>query len=100
MITIIMMMKCKRCGGTWDSRVVHPRYCPLCKSPKWDVPRSVDALVREAAKGAPAGVDRVDVYLGSGSKMGSAAVPRVQKRLINEENEGETIYDDSDEFRQ
>ncbi len=26
---------CKRCGWTWTPRAEHPRYCPACKSPKW-----------------------------------------------------------------
>lgn len=32
--------KCERCGHEWIPRdKEHPRVCPKCKSPYWDIPR-------------------------------------------------------------
>jgi Zn finger protein HypA/HybF involved in hydrogenase expression len=33
-------VKCLRCGNDWVTLLTRPRYCPVCKSPKWDVERS------------------------------------------------------------
>lgn len=35
---------CIRCGGHWNAKIESPRYCPLCKSPYWNVP------IRDQAK--------------------------------------------------
>ena len=32
--------RCERCAHPWVPRMLrHPRICPKCKSPYWDVPR-------------------------------------------------------------
>ena len=33
--------RCKRCGHDWLPRVLTPRRCPSCNSPKWNTPRKV-----------------------------------------------------------
>lgn len=35
---------CRRCGHTWDARVVAPRRCPHCMSPLWNVPREAKGV--------------------------------------------------------
>ena len=30
--------QCRRCGGTWESRDVHPARCSKCKARTWDKP--------------------------------------------------------------
>ena len=34
-----MMVKCKRCGWEWETRVKKPKTCPGCKSPLWNKER-------------------------------------------------------------
>jgi len=29
---------CLRCGGSWVTKVEHPKQCNLCKSMLWDTP--------------------------------------------------------------
>lgn len=31
--------KCVRCGFNWVSRLEKPRYCPNCKTPRWNTDR-------------------------------------------------------------
>ena len=33
------MKTCKKCGHTWESRILHPKCCPACKSYAWDKER-------------------------------------------------------------
>lgn len=37
---IIQLLRCFRCGNVWRPRAAHARICPLCKSPKWNTPRT------------------------------------------------------------
>jgi len=32
----VAIFNCLRCGETWVSDLVKPRFCPTCKSPGWD----------------------------------------------------------------
>lgn len=32
--------KCLKCGAEWVFRVEKPIYCPRCKNPKWNEPKS------------------------------------------------------------
>ena len=39
---------CLRCGHTWKQRkAARPINCPVCKSPKWDVPRPKEETDQE-----------------------------------------------------
>jgi len=40
-MTEIKIFKCLRCPHEWASKKEHPRVCPKCKSPYWDVERRV-----------------------------------------------------------
>jgi predicted Zn-ribbon and HTH transcriptional regulator len=34
-----MHVKCFMCGHVWAKKTIKPEFCPVCKSPKWDIPR-------------------------------------------------------------
>lgn len=39
------MLKCKKCGHTWEPRKKHPRCCPACKSYTWDKARKEEPAI-------------------------------------------------------
>jgi Zn finger protein HypA/HybF involved in hydrogenase expression len=38
--------KCERCSHKWIPRIKneHPRVCPKCKSPYWDIPKKKSGI--------------------------------------------------------
>jgi predicted Zn-ribbon and HTH transcriptional regulator len=44
--------RCDRCGHEWVPREKgqHPKVCPRCKSPYWDIPRQTAAKIAAAAR--------------------------------------------------
>ena len=40
---------CLRCHQSWEAKKDNPRYCPLCKSPFWNIPVR-DQLKSDGAK--------------------------------------------------
>jgi len=34
--------KCLRCGKEWKPWAPNPKYCPRCKSPYWNIPKTKD----------------------------------------------------------
>lgn len=81
--------RCERCGYEWMPRVSgEPRQCPRCKNPKWNVARGV-----EKVEVVP------EVKLVIPKKLAASAGPRKSVKQAAE-SDGETVYDDSDEYRQ
>lgn len=70
-----MTKTCMRCGAEWNARVEHPRYCPICKSPMWNMPRQFAGMARTAMVSAPAGAKGIDIH-SMGISMGTVTLPR------------------------
>ncbi len=53
--------KCLRCGADWQTKLDRPRYCPICKSPRWDEPRRDPAGSLASTLNQAGGFDRMDM---------------------------------------
>ena len=74
-----------------------PRQCPNCKNPKWNVERKQTTEEKVQAAYEKAGIRKPLLAVGPPEQK-LAAVRR--DRVTNEEEIRETIYDDSNEYKQ
>lgn len=58
---IIKVVKCIRCGFSWNPRVENPRQCPYCHSERWNVPYKREWMNTGRTKFAPQSQDYENV---------------------------------------
>lgn len=82
----VLQCVCERCGRVWETRVRSVQ-CPGCHSSYWDRPRKGGKLPASAVAVPVSSVEPMGGWQGAAGSDGDDEI-------------GETIYDDSDEFKQ